>query len=206
MWRAVGTHTQIIHTLHQFTLWPRLLFWCRSLNSESLDLEQEVDPLNVDRYSCTLLVKHTHTHAALGHWRAAEIYPQVWSWVWSCQTAPLSSVCPSLCPFSCGCTGTIGTEMSLMRKESHSTRLLDLEDSQGEFRRKTLNVSRKTSHVALDIKLSSGCLFAAGWWWQVCVWTISWMKCVDVMLLPGGRRESVHVWLLTQKRDRVSKC
>lgn len=31
----------------------------------SLDLEQEVDPLNVDHFSCTPLVRHTHTHMLL---------------------------------------------------------------------------------------------------------------------------------------------
>lgn len=31
---------------------------CRSINADSLDLEQEVDPLNVDHFSCTPLVTH----------------------------------------------------------------------------------------------------------------------------------------------------
>lgn len=30
----------------------------RSVNCDSLDLEQEVDPLNVDHFSCTPLVTH----------------------------------------------------------------------------------------------------------------------------------------------------
>lgn len=33
----------------------------RSISVNSLDLEQEVDPLNVDHFSCTPLVRHTHT-------------------------------------------------------------------------------------------------------------------------------------------------
>ena len=66
------------------------------MNNDSLDLEQEVDPLNIDHFSCTPLVwrpvrAHAHTHAralsaqrlrpavlqmwacALGHQRAAEL-------------------------------------------------------------------------------------------------------------------------------------
>ncbi|XP_056156049.1 calmodulin-binding transcription activator 2 [Lampris incognitus] len=45
-----------------------LIHW-RSVNSDSLDLEQEVDPLNVDHFSCTPLM----WACALGHQRAAEV-------------------------------------------------------------------------------------------------------------------------------------
>ncbi|XP_023254662.1 calmodulin-binding transcription activator 2-like, partial [Seriola lalandi dorsalis] len=44
-----------------------------SVNSDSLDLEQEVDPLNVDHFSCTPLM----WACALGHQRAAEL---LYSW------------------------------------------------------------------------------------------------------------------------------
>ncbi|XP_027132271.1 calmodulin-binding transcription activator 1 [Larimichthys crocea] len=53
------THTHLIHTL---------IHW-RSVNSDSLDLEQEVDPLNIDHFSCTPLM----WACALGHQRAAEL-------------------------------------------------------------------------------------------------------------------------------------
>lgn len=67
---------------------------CRSVIGDSLDLEQEVDPLNVDHFSCTPLVSPYLTHmeavraspwlpwydsvfqmwaCALGHQRAAEL-------------------------------------------------------------------------------------------------------------------------------------
>ncbi|XP_023653275.2 calmodulin-binding transcription activator 2-like isoform X1 [Paramormyrops kingsleyae] len=54
---AAQGYTQLIHTL---------IHW-RSVNSDSLDLEQEVDPLNVDHFSCTPLM----WACALGHQGAA---------------------------------------------------------------------------------------------------------------------------------------
>ncbi|XP_067378924.1 calmodulin-binding transcription activator 2 isoform X3 [Channa argus] len=56
---AAQGYTHLIHTL---------IHW-RSVNSDSLDLEQEVDPLNVDHFSCTPLM----WACALGHQRAAEL-------------------------------------------------------------------------------------------------------------------------------------
>uniref|UniRef100_A0A8C6LUV4 Calmodulin binding transcription activator 2 n=1 Tax=Nothobranchius furzeri TaxID=105023 RepID=A0A8C6LUV4_NOTFU len=56
---AAQGYTHLIHTL---------MHW-RSVNSDSLDLEQEVDPLNVDHFSCTPLM----WACALGHQRAAEL-------------------------------------------------------------------------------------------------------------------------------------
>ncbi|CAN9509406.1 unnamed protein product [Ophioblennius macclurei] len=56
---AAQGYTHLIHTL---------IHW-RSVNIDSLDLEQEVDPLNVDHFSCTPLM----WACALGHQRAAEL-------------------------------------------------------------------------------------------------------------------------------------
>ncbi|KAM4611861.1 calmodulin-binding transcription activator 2 isoform 2-T3 [Polymixia lowei] len=56
---AAQGYTHLIHTL---------IHW-RNVNSDSLDLEQEVDPLNVDHFSCTPLM----WACALGHQRAAEV-------------------------------------------------------------------------------------------------------------------------------------
>ncbi|XP_047441711.1 calmodulin-binding transcription activator 2, partial [Mugil cephalus] len=60
---AAQGYTHLIHTL---------IHW-RCVNSESLDLEQEVDPLNVDHFSCTPLM----WACALGHQGAAEL---LYSW------------------------------------------------------------------------------------------------------------------------------
>ncbi|XP_030580916.1 calmodulin-binding transcription activator 2 isoform X2 [Archocentrus centrarchus] len=60
---AAQGYTHLIHTL---------IHW-RNVNSDSLDLEQEVDPLNVDHFSCTPLM----WACALGHQRAAEL---LYSW------------------------------------------------------------------------------------------------------------------------------
>ncbi|XP_013771502.1 calmodulin-binding transcription activator 2 [Pundamilia nyererei] len=60
---AAQGYTHLIHTL---------VHW-RNVNSDSLDLEQEVDPLNVDHFSCTPLM----WACALGHQRAAEL---LYSW------------------------------------------------------------------------------------------------------------------------------
>ncbi|XP_018584564.2 calmodulin-binding transcription activator 2-like isoform X2 [Scleropages formosus] len=54
---AAQGYTQLIHTL---------IHW-RTVNPGSLDLEQEVDPLNVDHFSCTPLM----WACALGHHKAA---------------------------------------------------------------------------------------------------------------------------------------
>ncbi|KAM6909381.1 calmodulin-binding transcription activator 2 [Xenentodon cancila] len=56
---AAQGYTHLIHTL---------IHW-RTVNGDSLDLEQEVDPLNVDHFSCTPLM----WACALGHQRAAEL-------------------------------------------------------------------------------------------------------------------------------------
>ncbi|XP_049616180.1 calmodulin-binding transcription activator 2 isoform X3 [Syngnathus scovelli] len=56
---AAQGYTHLIHTL---------ITW-RRVHSDSLDLEQEVDPLNVDHFSCTPLM----WACALGHRRAAEL-------------------------------------------------------------------------------------------------------------------------------------
>ncbi|XP_036967086.1 calmodulin-binding transcription activator 2 isoform X2 [Acanthopagrus latus] len=56
---AAQGYTHLIHTL---------IHW-RTVNSDSLDLEQEVDPLNIDHFSCTPLM----WACALGHQRAAEL-------------------------------------------------------------------------------------------------------------------------------------
>ncbi|XP_035986954.1 calmodulin-binding transcription activator 2 isoform X1 [Fundulus heteroclitus] len=56
---AAQGYTHLIHTL---------IHW-RTENADSLDLEQEVDPLNVDHFSCTPLM----WACALGHQRAAEL-------------------------------------------------------------------------------------------------------------------------------------
>ncbi|KAM9335669.1 calmodulin-binding transcription activator 2 [Symphorus nematophorus] len=56
---AAQGYTHLIHTL---------IHW-RSVNSNSLDLEQEVDPLNIDHFSCTPLM----WACALGHQRTAEL-------------------------------------------------------------------------------------------------------------------------------------
>ncbi|XP_034412927.1 calmodulin-binding transcription activator 2-like isoform X3 [Cyclopterus lumpus] len=56
---AAQGYTHLIHTL---------IHW-RSVNSDSLDLEQEVDPLNIDHFSCTPLM----WACALGHQRAAAL-------------------------------------------------------------------------------------------------------------------------------------
>uniref|UniRef100_A0A3P8V1I5 Calmodulin-binding transcription activator 2 n=1 Tax=Cynoglossus semilaevis TaxID=244447 RepID=A0A3P8V1I5_CYNSE len=56
---AAQGYTHLIQTL---------IYW-RSINADSLDLEQEVDPLNVDHFSCTPLM----WACALGHQRAAEL-------------------------------------------------------------------------------------------------------------------------------------
>ncbi|XP_063756443.1 calmodulin-binding transcription activator 2 isoform X2 [Eleginops maclovinus] len=56
---AAQGYTHLIHTL---------IHW-RSVNPDSLDLEQEVDPLNIDHFSCTPLM----WACALGHQRAAEL-------------------------------------------------------------------------------------------------------------------------------------
>ncbi|KAF7644190.1 hypothetical protein LDENG_00226220, partial [Lucifuga dentata] len=56
---AAQGYTHLIHTL---------IHW-RNVHSDSLDLEQEVDPLNVDHFSCTPLM----WACALGHQRAAEL-------------------------------------------------------------------------------------------------------------------------------------
>ncbi|XP_078792988.1 calmodulin-binding transcription activator 2 isoform X2 [Oryzias latipes] len=56
---AAQGYTHLIHTL---------IHW-RSVNGDSLDLEQEVDALNVDHFSCTPLM----WACALGHQRAAEL-------------------------------------------------------------------------------------------------------------------------------------
>ncbi|XP_068443896.1 calmodulin-binding transcription activator 2 isoform X3 [Clinocottus analis] len=56
---AAQGYTHLIHTL---------IHW-RSVKSDSLDLEQEVDPLNIDHFSCTPLM----WACALGHQRAAEL-------------------------------------------------------------------------------------------------------------------------------------
>ncbi|KAM8897543.1 calmodulin-binding transcription activator 2 isoform 3-T6 [Spinachia spinachia] len=60
---AAQGYTHLIHTL---------MHW-RSVNIDSLDLEQEVDPLNIDHFSCTPLM----WACALGHQRAAEL---LYSW------------------------------------------------------------------------------------------------------------------------------
>uniref|UniRef100_A0A087YEG4 Calmodulin binding transcription activator 2 n=1 Tax=Poecilia formosa TaxID=48698 RepID=A0A087YEG4_POEFO len=60
---AAQGYTHLIHTL---------IHW-RAMSSDSLDLEQEVDPLNVDHFSCTPLM----WACALGHQRAAEL---LYSW------------------------------------------------------------------------------------------------------------------------------
>ncbi|XP_053714992.1 calmodulin-binding transcription activator 2 isoform X1 [Synchiropus splendidus] len=60
---AAQGYTHLIHTL---------IHW-RRLSSDSLDLEQEVDPLNVDHFSCTPLM----WACALGHQSAAEL---LYSW------------------------------------------------------------------------------------------------------------------------------
>ncbi|XP_035850155.1 calmodulin-binding transcription activator 2 [Sander lucioperca] len=56
---AAQGYTHLIHTL---------IHW-RTVSSDSLDLEQEVDPLNIDHFSCTPLM----WACALGHQRAAEL-------------------------------------------------------------------------------------------------------------------------------------
>ncbi|XP_030287519.1 calmodulin-binding transcription activator 2-like [Sparus aurata] len=56
---AAQGYTHLIHTL---------IHW-RTVNSDSLDLEQEVDLLNIDHFSCTPLM----WACALGHQRAAEL-------------------------------------------------------------------------------------------------------------------------------------
>ncbi|XP_070711368.1 calmodulin-binding transcription activator 2 [Pempheris klunzingeri] len=56
---AAQGYTHLIHSL---------IHW-RSVSSDSLDLEQEVDPLNIDHFSCTPLM----WACALGHQRAAEL-------------------------------------------------------------------------------------------------------------------------------------
>ncbi|XP_042153763.1 calmodulin-binding transcription activator 2 [Oncorhynchus tshawytscha] len=56
---AAQGYTHLIHTL---------IHW-RSVNSDSLDVEQEVDPLTVDHFSCTPLM----WACALGHQAAAEV-------------------------------------------------------------------------------------------------------------------------------------
>ncbi|KAJ8008637.1 hypothetical protein DPEC_G00106940 [Dallia pectoralis] len=56
---AAQGYTHLIHTL---------IHW-RTDNGDSLDLEQEVDPLNVDHFSCTPLM----WACALGHQAAAEV-------------------------------------------------------------------------------------------------------------------------------------
>ncbi|XP_030631841.1 calmodulin-binding transcription activator 2 [Chanos chanos] len=61
---AAQGYTQLIHTLIQW----------RSVNADSLDLEQEVDPLNVDHFSCTPLM----WACALGH-QAAAVLLYRWS-------------------------------------------------------------------------------------------------------------------------------
>ncbi|XP_014905660.1 calmodulin-binding transcription activator 1 [Poecilia latipinna] len=60
---AAQGYTHLIHTL---------IHW-RAMSSDSLDLEQEVDPLNIDHFSCTPLM----WACALGHQRAAEL---LYSW------------------------------------------------------------------------------------------------------------------------------
>ncbi|XP_061525169.1 calmodulin-binding transcription activator 2 isoform X6 [Phycodurus eques] len=60
---AAQGYTHLIHTL---------ITW-RRVHSDSLDLEQEVDPLNVDHFSCTPLM----WACALGHRSAAEL---LYSW------------------------------------------------------------------------------------------------------------------------------
>ncbi|XP_047241523.1 calmodulin-binding transcription activator 2 isoform X3 [Girardinichthys multiradiatus] len=60
---AAQGYTHLLHVL---------IHW-RTLNRDSLDLEQEVDPLNVDHFSCTALM----WACALGHQRAAEL---LYSW------------------------------------------------------------------------------------------------------------------------------
>ncbi|MEQ2315277.1 hypothetical protein AMECASPLE_020607 [Ameca splendens] len=60
---AAQGYTHLLHVL---------IHW-RTLNRDSLDLEQEVDPLNVDHFSCTPLM----WACALGHQRAAEL---LYSW------------------------------------------------------------------------------------------------------------------------------
>ncbi|KAM9414352.1 calmodulin-binding transcription activator 2 [Pholidichthys leucotaenia] len=70
---AAQGYTHLIHTLiHWRHLIHTLIHW-RSLNGDSLDLEQEVDPLNVDHFSCTPLM----WACALGHQTAAEL---LYSW------------------------------------------------------------------------------------------------------------------------------
>ncbi|XP_056299114.1 calmodulin-binding transcription activator 2 isoform X5 [Pseudoliparis swirei] len=56
---AAQGYTHLIHTL---------IHW-RSVTTDSLDLEQEVDPLNIDHFSCTPLM----WACALGHQRAAAL-------------------------------------------------------------------------------------------------------------------------------------
>lgn len=56
---AAQGYTHLVHTL---------LCW-RSVHSDSLDLEDEVDPLNVDHFSCTPLM----WACALGHQASAEV-------------------------------------------------------------------------------------------------------------------------------------
>ncbi|KAM3590589.1 uncharacterized protein V6R79_012272 [Siganus canaliculatus] len=56
---AAQGYTHLIHTL---------IHW-RTVDRDSLDLEQEVDPLNIDHFSCTPLM----WACALGHQRAAEL-------------------------------------------------------------------------------------------------------------------------------------
>lgn len=50
------------HTQHQILERSSLFFHCFPLSSskhaDSIDLELEVDPLNVDHFSCTPLVRH----------------------------------------------------------------------------------------------------------------------------------------------------
>lgn len=60
---AAQGYTHLIHSLIQW----------RTVSRDSLDLEQEVDPLNVDHFSCTPLM----WACALGHQRAAEL---LYSW------------------------------------------------------------------------------------------------------------------------------
>uniref|UniRef100_H3CAK3 Calmodulin binding transcription activator 2 n=1 Tax=Tetraodon nigroviridis TaxID=99883 RepID=H3CAK3_TETNG len=57
---AAQGYTHLIHTL---------IHWKVTMNNDSLDLEQEVDPLNIDHFSCTPLM----WACALGHQGAAEL-------------------------------------------------------------------------------------------------------------------------------------
>ncbi|KAK6322944.1 hypothetical protein J4Q44_G00052830 [Coregonus suidteri] len=70
---AAQGYTHLIHTL---------IHW-RSVNSDSLDLEQEVDPLNVDHFSCTPLM----WACALGHQATAEVL-----YGWNSQALALTQV------------------------------------------------------------------------------------------------------------------